>query len=594
MTRATSLEIYDMAWSPDGESLAVGGTDFVARIINVEDGSVVREISEHQHYVQGIAWDPRNNFIATQSSDRAMHIYKLQRAAHAQPLNVQLESRSSKIEAHGATADEASAKRAPPTNEGGPSDATAPPSDDEVKRAEEHCDGTVQTSGPSAGSPGTQSAPVDGAAQSAPTAPADGLADGRTADAQQTREQTNEGLRRTGADSVQKPSGSTAHPSPVRCGGESATPSSPSIPPRSPRPDVPNTPVLDGTALPSPPPSQRRARSRSSSIASARSSSPVPPLPSIRPPPTRLERAQAGGSTPHASSSSQQRLYGDDRYSGFFRRLSWSPDGGLLATPSGQYLPGASAVNSAANSAPPSGAVYLYARGNVLQSHSPIAVLPGHKSVTLVTKFSPILYRLRPAARDTHSAETPRDAPFASPSMGSRDVPTGIFCLPYRMVYAVATQESVWIYDTQQATPLYCFSNLHYAPFTDLAWSPDGQTLMMSSSDGYCSVAVFDYNELGSPYICSEQPALMRLAKEDMDAAAPTPIAQPPAAADKKPELTSVETQAPPPAEHTPDDTAQPKSNIPPDAAKTSNMDANAPKKKRRVALTHEGPLRPA
>jgi chromatin assembly factor 1 subunit B len=41
--------------------------------------------------------------------------------------------------------------------------------------------------------------------------------------------------------------------------------------------------------------------------------------------------------------------------------------------------------------------------------------------------------------------------------------------------------------------------------------SPDGQTLMMSSTDGYCSVVVFDYGELGVPYTYSEQPALKLL-----------------------------------------------------------------------------------
>jgi len=31
---------------------------------------------------------------------------------------------------------------------------------------------------------------------------------------------------------------------------------------------------------------------------------------------------------------------------------------------------------------------------------------------------------------------------------------------------------------------------------------------MMSSTDGYCSIAVFDYNELGIPYQYSSQPSL--------------------------------------------------------------------------------------
>ena len=42
--------------------------------------------------------------------------------------------------------------------------------------------------------------------------------------------------------------------------------------------------------------------------------------------------------------------------------------------------------------------------------------------------------------------------------------------LAYRYVYAVATQDSVYVYDTEQKEPLAYFSNLHYSPFTDLAW----------------------------------------------------------------------------------------------------------------------------
>src|SRR4051794_38114729 len=38
---------------------------------------MVRQIAEHSHYVQGVAWDPLNEYIATQSSDRSVHIYSL-------------------------------------------------------------------------------------------------------------------------------------------------------------------------------------------------------------------------------------------------------------------------------------------------------------------------------------------------------------------------------------------------------------------------------------------------------------------------------------------------------------------------------------
>jgi chromatin assembly factor 1 subunit B len=47
---------------------------------------------------------------------------------------------------------------------------------------------------------------------------------------------------------------------------------------------------------------------------------------------------------------------------------------------------------------------------------------------------------------------------------------TPVFALPYRIVYAVATQDAILVYDTQQQTPLAVVSNLHFATFTDLSW----------------------------------------------------------------------------------------------------------------------------
>ncbi len=39
-SKLVGTEIYDLAWSPQGDALIVGGTDFVARIINAADGEL--------------------------------------------------------------------------------------------------------------------------------------------------------------------------------------------------------------------------------------------------------------------------------------------------------------------------------------------------------------------------------------------------------------------------------------------------------------------------------------------------------------------------------------------------------------------------
>jgi chromatin assembly factor 1 subunit B len=59
--------------------------------------------------------------------------------------------------------------------------------------------------------------------------------------------------------------------------------------------------------------------------------------------------------------------------------------------------------------------------------------------------------------------------PMVSPK-NENESPNSAFALPYRLVYAVATQDAVLIYDTQQQTPLCVVNNLHFATFTDLSW----------------------------------------------------------------------------------------------------------------------------
>lgn len=68
------------------------------------------------------------------------------------------------------------------------------------------------------------------------------------------------------------------------------------------------------------------------------------------------------------------------------------------------------------------------------------------------------------------------------------------------MIFAIATKCSVYLYDTQQKLPFGLISNIHYTRLTDLAWSNDGNTLLVSSTDGYCSIVQFADGELGKIY----------------------------------------------------------------------------------------------
>jgi chromatin assembly factor 1 subunit B len=44
-------------------------------------GKVVQILNDHQHFVQGVAWDPAGKFIASFSSDRTCRIYARQPAS---------------------------------------------------------------------------------------------------------------------------------------------------------------------------------------------------------------------------------------------------------------------------------------------------------------------------------------------------------------------------------------------------------------------------------------------------------------------------------------------------------------------------------
>lgn len=71
---------------------------------------------------------------------------------------------------------------------------------------------------------------------------------------------------------------------------------------------------------------------------------------------------------------------------------------------------------------------------------------------------------------------------------------------PYRIIFAIATQSSVILYDSSQLDPFGYISDIHYTRISDLSWSPDGRLLMISSTDGFCTFVTFEEGELGEIY----------------------------------------------------------------------------------------------
>lgn len=179
----------------------------------------------------------------------------------------------------------------------------------------------------------------------------------------------------------------------------------------------------------------------------------------------------------------QIKLFHDDMLQTFFRRLSFSPEGSLIVAPSGfAELEGSKEK--------PFNTTYIYTRCNLKE---PAIVLPSPDQYTIAVRFCPLLFELRESK--------------AKP----------VISLPYRMIFAIATKCSVYLYDTQQKLPFALISNIHYTRLTDLSWSNDGRFLVVSSTDGFCSIIYFAKDELGKVYgeKSAQDVVSEKMAKED-------------------------------------------------------------------------------
>ncbi|XP_074642956.1 chromatin assembly factor 1 subunit B-like [Tubulanus polymorphus] len=181
--------------------------------------------------------------------------------------------------------------------------------------------------------------------------------------------------------------------------------------------------------------------------------------------------------------SKLSRMFHDDSMKSFFRRLCFSPDGELLITPAGCIESGDSVLNTS----------YIFTRGSFSR---PALHLPVDGKASLIVRCSPVLFELRkiPRQKDEKAEDVENN------NRKEWEKYQSLFCLPYRIIFAVATEDAVLLYDTQQAVPFLRVTNIHYHQLSDLAWSSDGRILAISSTDGYCSFISFQEGELGKPY----------------------------------------------------------------------------------------------
>ncbi len=67
-------DLFDLEWSPDSTYIAIAAISGKGEVIRIANRDSLL-LPGHTSYVQGVAWDPLNKMIATQSSDRSCKIH---------------------------------------------------------------------------------------------------------------------------------------------------------------------------------------------------------------------------------------------------------------------------------------------------------------------------------------------------------------------------------------------------------------------------------------------------------------------------------------------------------------------------------------
>jgi len=214
------------------------------------------------------------------------------------------------------------------------------------------------------------------------------------------------------------------------------------------------------------------------------------------------------------------KMFHDDSLRSFFRRLDFSPDGQLLVVPAGCVEQGDGKLSNAS---------FVFSRSCLTK---PALYLPCGDKATTVVRVNPQLFTLRPAQAEEVQAKDEENKE-ESEDKKEWEKNKSLFCLPYRMVFAVASEDTVLIYDTQQTIPVGLLRNIHYHQISDLSWSSDGRVLIVSSTDGFCTIATFEKGELGDIYIkpqrVSERQAKQEETKKEglkSDSESPLPFGQ--------------------------------------------------------------------
>ncbi|ETI21828.1 hypothetical protein G647_05897 [Cladophialophora carrionii CBS 160.54] len=142
----------------------------------------------------------------------------------------------------------------------------------------------------------------------------------------------------------------------------------------------------------------------------------------------------------------------------YFRRCSWAPDG--------QHIAAANAVNG------PVSAIAIIERG----TWGGDTTLIGHEGPVEVCAFSPRLYGSDP---------------------NPRPLPEGHVAPHTTVIACGGADKCLSIWTTSNPRPLVVQQDVAAKPISDIAWSPDGQTLFATALDGTILTIMFEVGELG-------------------------------------------------------------------------------------------------
>jgi chromatin assembly factor 1 subunit B len=75
-------DVYDITWAPNSSALGLCSTDCSVAVFQLSNARLQR-LTSHEHFVQGVSWDPRNEFLASASADRSCWLHRLTALGHA-------------------------------------------------------------------------------------------------------------------------------------------------------------------------------------------------------------------------------------------------------------------------------------------------------------------------------------------------------------------------------------------------------------------------------------------------------------------------------------------------------------------------------